>query len=401
MEPGIHPPVKSAQAETQAAGKPRASDIVRARERSLHRVFAGGQGLRAGWSIVILVLLFRLFSLAVGTIAIGLDPALTKAAFSPGTALVTELIPLVALIAAGLCVARIEQRSILAYNLTGPRRLPHFFSGLAFGFVALSVLVAAMACGGWLRFGPVTLTAAPIARYAILWATVFLLVGLFEEGSFRCYLQCTLTRGINFWWALGIVGTLCLDVLLRSHGMPGILVFLWMTALPVLHGEGVWGIYAFALLGFFPCLALHQKRRPQSGFWQAAWVTSTFFGFVHITNNGENWIGIFAAAAIGFIFCVSIWLTGSAWWAIGCHAAWDWAETFFYGTADSGLQPRGHFLASYPAGSVLWSGGTDGPEGSLLVLAVILLLLAALVLLYRRTSPAASDPCSPAADHCA
>ncbi|MDE3149195.1 MAG: CPBP family intramembrane metalloprotease, partial [Acidobacteriota bacterium] len=124
-----------------------------------------------------------------------------------------------------------------------------------------------------------------------------------------------------------------------------------------------------------------------SGFWQAAWVTSTFFGFLHTSNAGENWTGIAAAGAIGFVFCVSVWVTGSAWWAIGCHAAWDWAETFFYGTANSGLVPKGHFLSTAPAGSAFWSGGTDGPEGSVLVFAVILLLLAALIAIYGRRRP--------------
>ena len=106
-------------------------------------------------------------------------------------------------------------------------------------------------------------------------------------------------------------------------------------------GNGVWGDYALAGLGLLPCLWLHVKRAESSGFWQAAWVTSTFFGFVHTGNGGENWIGIFAAGAIGFVFCVSVWLTGSAWWAIGAHAAWDWGETYFYGTPDSGVVPQG------------------------------------------------------------
>ena len=95
-------------------------------------------------------------------------------------------------------------------------------------------------------------------------------------------------------------------------------------------------------------------------------------------------VGIFAAAAIGFVFCVSVRVTGSAWWAIGCHFSWDWAETYFYGTADSGLPAQGHFLSTNPAGNALWSGGADGPEGSLLVLGVILLLLAALLVIYGR-----------------
>jgi uncharacterized protein len=78
-------------------------------------------------------------------------------------------------------------------------------------------------------------------------------------------------------------------------------------------------------------------------------------------------------------------VTGSAWWAIGCHAGWDWGETYFYGTADSGLTPHGSFLVSTPAGNPLWSGGAVGPEGSLLVVGVVLLILA-VVLVYGRFS---------------
>jgi hypothetical protein len=186
---------------------------------------------------------------------------------------------------------------------------------------------------------------------------------------FRCYFQFTFTRGINFWWALGIIVLLCVSLYARALG------------------NSAWGVYAMALLGLFPCLMLHIRKTPRSGFWQAAWVTSTLFGFIHTGNGGENWMGIFAAALIGFVFCVSVRVTGTAWWAIGCHAAWDWAETFFYGTADSGLQPTGHYLTASPSGNPLWSGGTNGPEGSLLVLGIILLLLAALLVIYGRKKP--------------
>ena len=156
-------------------------------------------------------------------------------------------------------------------------------------------------------------------------------------------------------------------------------------------GNGVWGVYAVALLGLFPCLYLHQRSAARSAFWYAAWVTSTAFGFLHTTNGGENWVGIFSAAAIGFVFCVSIRVTGSAWWAIGCHAGWDWAETYFYGTADSGVTAQGHYLITSPAGNPFWSGGTDGPEGSVLILAVIAMLLAWLLLFYGRKGAASLE----------
>jgi hypothetical protein len=228
--------------------------------------------------------------------------------------------------------------------------------------------------GGWLRFGPVALSGAQIFGYAAAWGVVFLLTGCFEEGFFRCYLLSTLTRGINFWWAAGTIGLVCL-----------------LLALFV-KGNCVWGVYAVALLGLIPCLWLHLKKAPGSGFWQAAWVTSTLFGSIHIGNGGENWVGIFAAALIGFVFCVSVRVTGSAWWAIGCHASWNWAESYFYGTADSGMVASGHYLNTTPAGNVLWSGGADGPEGSLLVIGVILLLLVALLVIYGRKQTTLATP---------
>jgi membrane protease YdiL (CAAX protease family) len=331
--------------------------------------FMGSQGLRAGWSALMFVILTLILMVSVGSVASAISrhiPHTKTSAYTPTVALIGEVILFLALLGAVAIMALIERRRILDYNLTGPRRASHFFSGLAAGFLALSALVGALNWGGWLHFGPVALSGAQIFSYAALWGVVFLFTGFFEEGAFRGYLQFTLTRGINFWWAAGTIGVVCLLLAL------------------LVKGDGVWGIYAVALLGLFPCLILHIRKKPRSGFWQAAWVTSTFFGLIHITNNGENWIGIFAAALIGFVFCVSVRVTGTAWWAIGCHASWDWAESYFYGTANSGMVATGHYLTTNPLGNPLWSGGTDGPEGSVLVLGVILLLLTALLVIYGR-----------------
>ena len=49
----------------------------------------------------------------------------------------------------------------------------------------------------------------------------------------------------------------------------------------------------------------------------------------------------------------------------------------------------GHYLTATPAGNAFWSGGTDGPEGSVLVMGMILLLLVALLAIYGRKKPAA------------
>jgi membrane protease YdiL (CAAX protease family) len=329
-------------------------------------VFLGNHGVRAGWAVLAAYLLFNFFKIVAGTVFFMAHLVSEKAEFTPRAAFFGELIPFLAMVGAVAIAALLQQRRMLEFNLTGPRRSLHFLSGLLFGFAALSALVGALTWGGWLSFGPVALTGAEIFKLGAIWAVVFLLVGCVEEGMFRAYLLFTLTRSINFWWALAAEAAMCLDLVLRAKG------------------NGVWGVYAIAIAGLTPCLWLHLKRTKDGGFWQAAWATSTFFGFIHTGNNGENWIGIFAAAAIGFVFCVSVRVTGTAWWAIGCHAAWDWAETYFYGTADSGMVAQGHYLSTTSAGNVLWSGGTDGPEGSLLVLGVILLLLVALLAIHGR-----------------
>jgi len=332
-------------------------------------IFFGPHGLRAGWSIlifaVLLYFLLDLFQVVLSFLV--LDVAHLHV--SGGTALSTILGEgnrVAALVTAVLVVGALEHRRLADYNLAGPRRLLRLFSGATAGFLALSVLIGALMAGGWLHFGPAGLAGAAILKYALLWAVAFALVGVFEEGSFRCYLLATLERGANFWWALAVVGAICV-YLLTSSG-----------------AHGARGVYIVAAIGLLPCLWMHLRKAPRSAFWQAAWATSAGFGFIHTFNRGENWMGILAAATIGFVFCVSVRVTGSAWWAIGCHASWDWAESYFYGTADSGFYARGHLLTSIPAGPALWSGGGAGPEGSLLVFPTILLLLFAILVIYGR-----------------
>lgn len=314
--------------------------------------------------------LFRFFRMVVGTLFVSANLVGRHNDFSAQSVLMLELIPFLAMLAAGVLLAVIEHRRVLDFNLTGPRRWIRFASGLAAGFVALSMLVGMLDWGGWLSFGAPALTGAQILRFAALWGGAFLLVGCVEEGLFRCYLQFTLTRGLNFWWALAAEAGLCGYLALQAQN----------------HGTA--GVYTMAVLGVFPCFALQARRTKHSAFWQAAWVTSTFFALIHTFNHGESWMGVLAAGAMGFVLCVSVQLTGSAWWAIGCHAAWDWAQTFFYGTPDSGLPAQGHFLTTSPAGNLLLSGGADGPEGSLLVFAAIFLVLLLVLFAYGRRKAA-------------
>lgn len=372
MDPQSHHSTPAAQDVPGFHGGPPPAPLPApdAPEHDIFWVLFGANGLRSGWSVLIFVSVYYLLLPVLGTILVGFDPDLAGDAFAPKNMLIGEFDPLLAMLVAFLCVARIEHRRLRDYNLAGPNRVPHFFAGLLTGFAAVSVLVGALSLGGWVSFSSSALNGTSLLKFACIWGGAFLLVGLLEEGSFRCYLQFTLTRGVNFWWAFTAVSLLCLRLSLERHA------------------QGIDGVYLAAALGVVPCWLLHRARGPRSSFWQAAWVTSTAFGYFHTNNPGETLIGIFAAAFIGFVFCVSVKVTGSAWWAVGCHMGWDWSETYFYGTADSGLVAQGHYLTTTTSGNPLWSGGSDGPEGSLLVIAVSLLVLAVLVVFYRRSKPA-------------
>ena len=107
----------------------------------------------------------------------------------------------------------------------------------------------------------------------------------------------------------------------------------------VLHGARLWRFAAFwavmfLLVGFaeeflFRGYTLFTLARGIR-FWPAAIILSSTFGLIHLRNGGEQWAGALAAAAIGFFFCFTLRRTGSLWFAVGFHAAWDWSETFFY-----------------------------------------------------------------------
>lgn len=135
-----------------------------------------------------------------------------------------------------------------------------------------------------------------------------------------------------------------------------------------------WGLF-FLLVGFFEDFLFRGYSQftltRAIGFWPAAILLSCMFGLIHSQNVGEQWPGLLAAAAIGFFFCLTLQRTGSLWFAVGFHMAWDWGETFLYSVPDSGTLFPGHLLKSSFHGPRWLTGGIVGPEGSVLCFVVI------------------------------
>jgi membrane protease YdiL (CAAX protease family) len=175
-------------------------------------------------------------------------------------------------------------------------------------------------------------------------------------------------------FVLGIAGGVAaLSALVLALKMSGWLIFDGRA----LHGESVWryglqwGV-AFLLTAVFEESLLRgylQSTLTRGvGFWWAALLLSLAFGATHLPNHGESPIGIFSVVGAGLLFCLSLWLTKSLYWAVGLHAGWDWSQSFLYGVPDSGQVASVHVFVTHPSGGLIWSGGQTGPEGTIYII---------------------------------
>lgn len=190
-------------------------------------------------------------------------------------------------------------------------------------------------------------------------------------------------RGYVFWGFLPL--TLLLLLMRARHlfyfgnvALHGIQVFSWAA---------VWGLL-FIMVGVHEEYLLRgyalYTLAEGIGFWPASVVLATVFAGLHTFNRGEARIGIIMTAVFALFASVTLRYTGNLWTAAGLHAGWDWGQSYFYGTPNSGLVVPGHLLTPHTHGPEWLTGGSVGPEGSVLTLVLLTLMAVLFALVYRR-----------------
>ena len=100
---------------------------------------------------------------------------------------------------------------------------------------------------------------------------------------------------------------------------------------------------------------------------------SALFGAMHLGNPHPTWVSTLNTALAGIPLAIAYLRTRLLWFPIGIHFAWNYVQGFCLGLPVSGIQVPDSLLRADVSGNTLLTGGSYGPEGSLLATAVIAL----------------------------
>ena len=284
----------------------------------LRKIFTGPEGIRAGWRLAIFLaigaclqlLIFPGALLRIPRVQEIMREAQNGGLITPRFELIFESASIAVVFLAALAMSRIEKRRFGAYGIPAEGAFGKlFWQGVAWGLGFETVEMLGIWALGGFSFGGLALAGAEMAKYAVLWAIGFVLVGFFEEFLFRGYAQFTLGSGIGFWPA----------------------AFLLSATFGAVHlgnpGEGWVGALSVFTFGIFGCFALRRTGNLwfMIGFHAAGDYAETFLystpdsGLLaqgHLLNSafhGPRWltggtIGPEGSALDFVVFAIAFWV---------------------------------------------------------------------------------------------
>jgi membrane protease YdiL (CAAX protease family) len=163
----------------------------------IRRVFFGPAELRAGWRLLIFVVIAEAAVLVTGALSHPLGGHLNS---EESRAIARSIGTVIPLLVAAAIMAKIERRKMADYGLPWRGVFgKQFWQGVLIGFPTITALVAALLLAGVLSFTEGTPKGSVIWLYAVGYALFFVVGALLEEFLCRGYLLFTLTTGVGFW----------------------------------------------------------------------------------------------------------------------------------------------------------------------------------------------------------
>jgi uncharacterized protein len=122
------------------------------------------------------------------------------------------------------------------------------------------------------------------------------------------------------------------------------------------------------------------------GFRASAVGLSLLFMCGHLGNAGESAVGLFALFLQVLFLAFTVLRTGDLWFSFGAHAGFVFTENFLFSVPDSGVASTGQLFHASLHGPAWLTGGSAGPEASILAFGVMLLALVVFSRMHPRRS---------------
>jgi len=199
-------------------------------------------------------------------------------------------------------------------------------------------------------------------------------VGLGFHRGWAKELGCGLLMGALFITAIALVQIVTGVLRLEPSGVPpGVLLSQFFLYFVFFTGVA---LVEELLFRGYPLQALAEGI----GKIPAAILLSAPFGITHYFNEGGTWVGALSTGFAGLLLTLAYFRTRSLWLPVGMHITWNMTMGWVFSTPVSGeVLPRTLFT-SETSGPAWLSGGSFGPEGSVLAFAGMAVMA---VIIYR------------------
>ena len=255
----------------------------------LRAVIIGPMGLRAGWRLLIFLLMLVSMGAVARTIIIRiLIPAgFSHDKFTPSSIAVPDAFFVCIVALAAWVMSKIDGRKIGQYGLPLKQELmKHLWLGLWIGFLASSATVLIIYLLHGLQIATPTIRGTTILMWAAAWGGTFLLSALAEEFLYRGYAQFTLTTGIGFWPAAAVLSALFGFGHLSNKGENiigalSVVSFGLLLCLFLRRTGTLWCAVGFHI--GYDCSQTYLYKAPNSGF-------TSSHNLFNVTLHGPQWL---------------------------------------------------------------------------------------------------------------